>query len=208
MRRWVCLRCGGGVNGVERPRKDDVRRYCLDCSAKTGRLVERTCPALEKKRAVSSERAAAKRSRLAEREREAIRARYTLGDLDLQKEAQRLWRLPVMKEQKCWRERLPDIDIRVSADKTYTSGRSYGGRVVVTRGYDPYGVREVLLHELVHEVLPMGVHHGDPFYPVLVRAAREAWPHVDFPFGVVNGLRRAWEKDEWIRRTLAEGEAS
>jgi hypothetical protein len=205
MRRWVCPHCGGGVNGVERPRKDDVRRYCLDCSVDTGRLVERTCPALERQRAVQGEKSAAKRTATKEREREAIKARYFVGDLDLQKEAQRLWRLPVMKEQRRWRKRLPDIEFRRSARKRYTSGRSFGGRVVLTMGSDPIGVREVLLHELVHEVLPRNVHHADPFYRVLLRAAREAWPHVDFGPYISN---KAWSKDEHIRRTLAEGEAS
>lgn len=204
MRRWVCPTCGSGINGPERPRKDDVRRYCLDCSAKTGRLVERTCPALEKQRAASSERAAAKRTAKIARQRQAAVARCMLGDLDLQREAQRLWRLPVMKDQPCWRMRLPDIEFRRSASKVYTSGRSYGGRIVITMGYDPYGVLEVLLHELVHEVLPRDVKHGDPYYHTLVRAAREAWPHVDFPLGVVHRLRRAWDKDEWIRRHLQE----
>jgi hypothetical protein len=207
VRRWVCPQCGNGINGLERPRKDDVRRYCLDCSAKTGRLVERNCPALEKQRAVQGEKAAAKRNQRKVREREKAIERYMLGDLDLQREAQRLWRLPFMKEQQDWKERLPHIEFRRSATKTYTTGRSYGGRIVLTMGADPFGVREVLLHELVHEALPAGVYHSDPFYPVLVRAAREAWPHVDFPVGEVHGLRRAWDKDEWIRRHLAEGEA-
>lgn len=27
MRRWICPTCGSGVNGTERPRKDDVRRH-------------------------------------------------------------------------------------------------------------------------------------------------------------------------------------
>jgi hypothetical protein len=173
MRRWVCPQCGGGVNGIERPRKDDVRRYCLDCSAKTGRLVERTCPALEKRREVRSEKAAAKRNALKDRERSAAKERYTLGDLDLIKEADRLWRLPVMKEQ--------------------------------AAGTNPWEVREVLLHELVHEALPRNVHHQDPFYRVLLRAAREAWPHVEFP--PMPRFSRAWARDKWISETLQAGES-
>ena len=74
-------------------------------------------------------------------------------------------------------------------------------------GKDPFGVREVLLHELVHEVLPRGLYHADPFYPVLVRAAREAWPHADFPMGEVHSLRRVYDKDEWIRTHLKEAES-
>jgi hypothetical protein len=205
MRRWVCPQCGGGVNGIERPRKDDVRRYCLDCSAKTGRLVERTCPALEKRREVRSEKAAAKRNALKDRERSAAKERYTLGDLDLIKEADRLWRLPVMKEQAAWQPRVPHLDMRWSKTKAYTSGRSYGGRIVVTAGTNPWEVREVLLHELVHEALPRNVHHQDPFYRVLLRAAREAWPHVEFP--PMPRFSRAWARDKWISETLQAGES-
>jgi hypothetical protein len=55
MRRWVCPNCGGAVLAPSRPRKDDVRRFCLKCSAKSGRLIERSCPAAETKRVVSRE---------------------------------------------------------------------------------------------------------------------------------------------------------
>lgn len=47
MRRWTCPTCGSGVLAPDAPRKDDARRYCLDCTARTGRLVQRACPALE-----------------------------------------------------------------------------------------------------------------------------------------------------------------
>lgn len=39
-----------GKLAPSRPRKDDIRRYCLVCSEKTGRLVERVAPRLEAKR--------------------------------------------------------------------------------------------------------------------------------------------------------------
>jgi len=48
--RWKCTICNSGVLAPSRPRKDDVRRYCLQCSGKTGKLVERIAPSLEKKR--------------------------------------------------------------------------------------------------------------------------------------------------------------
>jgi hypothetical protein len=200
--------CELGVNAPERLNKNDVRRWCLGCTAATGHFVERTCPAAEKKRAVQSEKAAAKRNALKDREREAFIAKHMLGDLDLVAETRRLWNLPVMKEQRRWSPRTPDVEFRRSATKPYSSGHAWsGGRAVVTMGSDPFGVREVLLHELVHVALPSTVHHGDPFFPVLVRAAREAWPHVDFPMGEVHKLRRAWDKDEWIRTHLKRAES-
>lgn len=69
MPRWVCPNCGQAVNAPQRPRRDDVRRYCLTCSAQTGRLVERAAPALERKRAARREAQATKRKARAERER-------------------------------------------------------------------------------------------------------------------------------------------
>lgn len=49
--RWICPRCRDGKLAPNRPRKNDVRRYCLACSEKSGRLVERVSPKLERKRA-------------------------------------------------------------------------------------------------------------------------------------------------------------
>lgn len=43
-KRWVCPLCNVGKLGLQRPRKNDVIRYCLPCSEKTGRLVERVSP--------------------------------------------------------------------------------------------------------------------------------------------------------------------
>lgn len=59
LKRWKCPRCNAGVLAPSRPRKLDVRRYCLPCSEATGKLVERTCPALERQRAAKAERRAA-----------------------------------------------------------------------------------------------------------------------------------------------------
>ena len=38
---WSCPNGCGSVRGGKRPRRDDVVRYCLPCSTKSGRLVER-----------------------------------------------------------------------------------------------------------------------------------------------------------------------
>lgn len=48
--RWACPICNKGALGPSRPRKDNAVRYCLPCTAKTGKLVARTCPALDSKR--------------------------------------------------------------------------------------------------------------------------------------------------------------
>lgn len=57
--------------GPQRPRKDNVVRYCLNCSEKNGRLVERQALALEKRRQKSTERAQEKSKAKARRKRQA-----------------------------------------------------------------------------------------------------------------------------------------
>lgn len=49
--RWVCPNGCPAKLGSTRPRKDDVVRYCLVCSERTGKLVPRSAPALERQRA-------------------------------------------------------------------------------------------------------------------------------------------------------------
>jgi hypothetical protein len=86
--RWLCPTCGDGKLAPRRPRKDDVRRYCLACSETTGRLVERTNPVIEKKRAASKERSKKKaRARYAFRAPEGY---YLLDCMHIQTEWGRL----------------------------------------------------------------------------------------------------------------------
>ena len=40
-KRWACTQCNKVKLGKLRPRKNDIIRWCLDCSKKTGYLVER-----------------------------------------------------------------------------------------------------------------------------------------------------------------------
>jgi hypothetical protein len=75
-RRWVCPKCNEGVLAPARPRRDDVRRYCLSCSARTGRLVVRICPARELARAnAEAQHKAAVEARKAKRAAERAAAR-------------------------------------------------------------------------------------------------------------------------------------
>src|SRR5262245_877672 len=54
--RWICERCDSAANAPARPRRDDVRRYCLACSKETGKLVQRRCPKLDDRRAARAQR--------------------------------------------------------------------------------------------------------------------------------------------------------
>lgn len=71
--KWACPNGCPSVLGPQRPRRDDVARYCLPCSSVRGRLVLRTAPSLESKRAakVEREKAAAERAKERKKEREA-----------------------------------------------------------------------------------------------------------------------------------------
>lgn len=47
--RWTCPQCDKGALGPGRPRKNNAVRYCLPCTAKTGKLIERVHLAKERK---------------------------------------------------------------------------------------------------------------------------------------------------------------
>ena len=97
--RWKCADCNHGLLAPMKPRKNDVRRYCLPCSAKTGKLVERVSPTLEKQRAtktvqrkVQTQKKNAKVSvkKKARREKaSAVNKRQAM----IEKEGQRIWKL-------------------------------------------------------------------------------------------------------------------
>ena len=123
--RWKCEQCDNGLLAPSRPRKNDVRRYCLPCSAKRGTLVERIAPALEKKR---EQRAAfvsvkVKEKRVRERQKQLpAKEQARIDRLRKQmitNEAERIWKLmqPYHKGK-----RLPQIVIA----KGQNRGRQYG----------------------------------------------------------------------------------
>lgn len=60
MNIWRCPDCGSGVRAPGKPRRNDVRRFCFPCSQRSGYMVERVCPTLEKKRATSKAKVSAK----------------------------------------------------------------------------------------------------------------------------------------------------
>lgn len=204
-RRWVCPACGAGVLAPERPRKDDTRRYCLPCSAKTGRLVERTCPALDKARVERAARSAARTVTTRQRAAEAERAKHTAGPYDLIAEAKRFMRLPAMAGLKTF----PAFEFRRSAHKWQSTGTAWdtwpAARITITIGTNPHDAPGVVLHEMVHALLP-GEQHSTLFWSTLQRAAREAWPKARFDFANnPNGWRCQAAIADGLR-TLAEGE--
>jgi hypothetical protein len=188
------------VNGPQRPRRDDVRRYCLACSASTGRLVERTAPSLERQRQQKQERSAARRVTARDRERTLERERRSIGSVNIDAEARRLWNLPVFKRQPRWKPGVPTITVRRSAAKRHTSGHSYfnHGGIVLTVGSDLDEALGVLLHELAHPIIgkPDGEIHPESFWTFLRSAAREAWPDAPFQFNLP--AKTAWDRQHQI----------
>jgi hypothetical protein len=109
-RRWQCPNDKHpGILAPGRLRKNDIRRFCLECSKEAGVLVERTCPALDKRREErervhrrkqQQRRAAARKAAVTRKENVLEKRRVWVGDvaIDLVEEARRLWNLPALVE--------------------------------------------------------------------------------------------------------------
>lgn len=157
-RLWICPICGRGVRAPDRMRRDDTRRFCLACSAKSPRLVVRTCPALEKRRAAKQARRKMKAKKVKEN-RDGLP--YALRDDLIHRDFVACQRL------RCWPR---DVSLaylatirRRSAQET-TGFCSHLGRITITIGnhQDRDLVVRVLLHELSHYATPLPAPaHGD-----------------------------------------------
>jgi hypothetical protein len=121
----------------------------------------------------------------------------TTSTLDVLDTIKRMRRLPELREYR--RGHRPLVDV-VGA-QGYASGRAWPGRRIFMRIDDNLArerVEELILHEVVHYLLPPGVHHGKTFRSTLLRAAREWWP------GLVDDVRnegRTYAMDEVIWQT-------
>lgn len=197
-RRWVCPVCGKGALAPSRPRKDDVRRYCLPCSTKTGRLVLRVAPAVEKARAESKERRAAKAATVRQTAKQKAEAQRTIGGFDLLAEARRLWRTEAFRREPGWRKDLPEITLRrTTTGKFRTSGFCWSRTraVTLTVGTDTAEALEALAHELTHAIVRYEG-HSTRFWSLLRAVAKEAWPTAEFDFP--NAASRGYYLDQHI----------
>lgn len=183
MKRWVCPRCKKGVNAPNRMPRDDSRRYCLRCSATSPRLVERVCPARQRRLAAK----AATRRRKTENRRTARVARiqkqrqqrdslpWRDRDDQIRLEFRRLCRLDAWEGN----ARGAVLTIRRSRLRTHRSGHAkpQRGEVVITFGKDSDQAQlcMLLLHELAHVAAPPREMHGDTFRSLYAQAAREAY---------------------------------
>ncbi len=193
MKRWLCPNGCGGKLAPERPRKNDVRRYCLRCSEKTGYLVERTCTSLERKRDAAKEqqkkKAAGKRRALSRQratKKERARERRFIMGHDVQALCKRWYKLKSWAPYRSMPSRPPKLAIRLSSTKSYlTAHAQVGGRhrITMTVPSDwveptPQRVAQVLMtivHELAHLFVPPDAWHDERFNRCLCTAVHAIW---------------------------------
>ena len=191
-RRWVCPLCTSGPLGPSRMAADDVRRYCLKCSAETGRLVRRQAPALEKQRARKVQRAnAAKRNRR-QRELREVDERHTVRGVNLRVELRRLSGLPTVRAQ-CAGDR-PLVAMTVSwTQKTYVTGRAWKEQtrlhLSLYRGVSLSEVYALLAHELAHVIAPPNTGHGERWRRLFARILADGYGLKDFPASAMQGTK-------------------
>lgn len=215
-KRWVCPDCGKGALAPSKMTEVDVRRYCLPCSKRTGKLVRRTCPAL------TVERERAKQQRLAREQRKrATRRRQNLAKREAQIARETVCGVVVRALVRKWltlaawptrhasrrgesggmnvfqlRQGAPEIVIRRSKknDERWTGHAFDGYRITMTfplawKEATPRrlaAVFELVLHEMCHLAVGLKVGHGDDFNKALCAAAESLW-QVEVSYRYGNG---------------------
>lgn len=190
--RWLCPNDKhAGKLAPSRPRKDDIRRYCLDCSVATGRLTERISPALQKKREVNKVKSVIKRQTKAEKARE----KYMIAGIDCDKYMRKLAKLPVFRAYGFNRKSghpIPALFIHRSKHgyKTKLGHADWWANEIhlfTNPHWNDATIRDVLLHELMHfaerPVREYGnskrTIHTKAFY----RKLKTAWAQAERKFG-------------------------
>ena len=190
--RWNCPHGCPGILASTRPPKDSIERYCLPCSAKTGRLVLRVVPALERKRAAAAVSSAAKAkykrataARARQRAKDAEVERYSVHGVDLRDEMKKLLALKAFggKSGRLFR-RPPKLVI--SRRTKYPRSRlgfaePWANRITLATWprQDLDGALHTLVHELTHIVVGAqpgaAKWHGPLFQQTLRAALKEAY---------------------------------
>lgn len=118
-KRFVCPLCETSVLSPSRMAKDDVRRFCLGCSKRTGKLVVLVSPVLERQRQRSKERVAKK---AATKRRQGAPQRRELAQ----------WRQQTRRDQKEREE--ADAERRVLIEERVASTK-HGSKALRRLGY-------------------------------------------------------------------------
>jgi hypothetical protein len=205
--RWACPTEGSdhpSVIAPSRPRKDDVRRFCLECSRTTGRLVPRVPPALERKREARRASEVERLVKVAVRERERDAAYYTVAGVNLHEEMCRMIQAKAFIGTPLrHRGRRPTLIVRRRSSKPRRFGFAQGGRwrIIISAYPDitAHDVRETLCHELAHLATPYAG-HSVAWKTMFRNASEELFgvrPRVELRFhGEVTGLLKAREAAE------------
>lgn len=208
--RWECPNGKHpAVLAPQRPRKNDVRRYCLRCSETEGVLVERTAPSLERKRAAKTEFRKAKTQRLAEYK--AARMEAQLVDatgvehvVDLEAlTRQALADMGYRKWVKVNRQRRPGV--RGHAHPTLAIPEIHYS---IMEGVSYERVLEMVYHEAAHVASGNRIAegsrrwHGAAFRRTLADGLQKRWPFL--VYGSVTGSDGAYAADERIVQQLQE----
>lgn len=208
--RWKCEKCNDGLLAPSRPRRNDVRRYCLPCSTKSGRLVERIAPALDKQRvqrvAIVQQKNKEKQIKLQPAKERTRRTKQRQAIFE--KEADRIWSL--FYPEGTTRKR-PRIKIVFTRNRG-CSGYYNGGVLIRIPRWSSGGVAswEVLAHELCHAVIPTNLRdgsHGKAFYVALKNVIEARWK-VRMDWSSINGYTtssHSWGyKVDWLMTAQLE----
>ena len=164
--RWTCPNGCPAVLGSSRPRRDATVRFCLACSASSDRLVPRTAPVLEARRAAKQDRSRTKREQERARTVAEEDAYYTVHGVDLRAELRKLWFCTYATETrsriKAIPKELPTLAIRTRTKPARTFGTASNAqhKILINRipGQDAARVMDTLAHEVAHLLAPFTQH--------------------------------------------------
>ena len=197
--RWKCEICSSGLLAPSKPRKNDVRRYCLPCSKKIGKLVERSVPSLEKKVAKKKEKRKATAFRRQEIKANSFQTfkndyrnyltKYNSG-FKIKSEAERIWNLfePYHKGAKMPKifvelhglefRRLQDGGVQILGGRGNAGEARYHLNEVMIKPNVGWGT---LAHELCHFAVGSRYENGrykshdEVFYKALKDVSERRW---------------------------------
>lgn len=189
--RYTCPNGCAGVLAPGRMAKDDSRRFCFPCSSKSGKLVLRVAPALEKARAAkrqwTKDKAKAKRDRAKARKI----AKVSFKGVNLRAELARLWKLPCIKDVTRYND-VPNLRVKKIGKDRWTNP-SYGYAwidkwQITISVWSTQPINETLntlCHELAHLVdyarrggSPSGgLYHDDKFKAVMAEIKADGYPN-------------------------------
>ena len=227
--RWKCPICENGLLAPQRPRLDDVRRYCLPCSAKSGKLVERIAPALEAQRTRRNEQRsnrAKKKRQSAQRKQNtprkiAERTYSKQGEygMNIKRETARLWqmltKMPDTMKGASTNQRIhlmrpqpPKVQLKVRgwrAEKDGTIWRTSSNLGWAYRSQhlikvEPKVSWETLAHEIIH--CAGYDYHDEAFYKALIWLTERRWRiEIKHKYAIT---RYGYEVDRMIEQQIDE----